>query len=158
MSTEVAIKSVIAEWESRSTAVKLMIRSMVRSKIDMNAAAANRAKREEKKREKNDLAAKKRQEKEEAERAKREQKEALERAKQASTPVALRPPKAWSIFNLKSTANRTMICFDTAEQLSNERDKVNFAKPFAFQMVVPNECDSGAKLQLPPTVQQWANA
>ena len=51
-----------------------------------------------------------------------------------------------------------MICFDTAEQLSNERDKVNFAKPFAFQMVVPNECDSGAKLQLPPTVQQWAKA
>ena len=51
-----------------------------------------------------------------------------------------------------------MICFDNAEQLSNERDKVNFAKPFAFQMVVPNECDSGAKLQLPPTVQQWAKA
>ena len=62
MSTEVAIKSAIAEWESRSTAVKLMIRSMVRSKIDMNTAAANRAKREEKKREKNELAAKKRQE------------------------------------------------------------------------------------------------
>ena len=88
-----AIKSAIAEWESRSTAVKLMIRSMVRSKIDMNAAAANRAKREEKKREKNELAAKKRQEKEDAERAKREQKDALERAKQASKPVALRPPQ-----------------------------------------------------------------
>ena len=66
MSTEVAIKSAIAEWESRSTAVKLMISSMVRSKNDMNAAAANRARREERKREKNELAAKKRQAKEEA--------------------------------------------------------------------------------------------